>query len=179
MDNTEISSEETESIEPLETSPEETHMIEIEAELAQVKELLTTETDQRLRAYAELENFRKRKEQETDSAKKYASEKVIIGLLPVLDSLILACTHATNHAPSPEKLKEGFVLIQKQFESALEKLGVQKIEAVGEIFDPNCHQAVSKEAADGVSSEIVLRDMQTGYRLHDRVIRPSMVVIAE
>jgi molecular chaperone GrpE len=140
----------------------------LEAEVASLKSALQNETDQRLRAYAELENFRKRKDQEVDSYKKFAAEKFVLGILPAVDSLVLACGHAQSHAASPEKLKEGFELIQKQFEQALEKMGVTKIEA----------QAVSQEAVEGVAAEMVVREMQAGYRLHDRVIRPSMVVIA-
>ena len=170
------------AIESVESSLEETgdsaRIALLETEVEALKEVLTAETDQRLRAYAELENFRKRKDQEVDSIRKYAAEKFIVSFLPVLDSLVLACGHANHHNPSPEKLKEGFILIQKQFEQSLEKLGVEKIEAVGQVFDPNCHQAVSQEAAEGVNSETVLREMQIGYRLHDRVIRPSMVVIS-
>lgn len=150
----------------------------LQEKVTSLEVLLQEEADQKLRAFAELENFRKRKDQEVDTFKKFASEKAILAMLPVLDSLVLACTHAQSHHASPEKLREGFEMIQKQFEQALEKVGVQKIVAEGQAFDPNRHQAVSQEAADGIESQVVVREMQAGYTLHDRVIRPSMVVIA-
>ena len=137
---------------------------------------LQTEKDKALRAMAELENFKRRKEQEVETFKKYAQEKAILELLPVLDSFDRACDYVGEDLA--EKVK-GFLMIQKQFHAVLEKLGVICIDAANQPFDPALHQAVMEEAAEGVPPGMVVRDMQKGYKLHDRVIRPSMAVVSK
>ena len=138
-------------------------------------EQLKEEKDKALRAYAELENYKKRKDQETITFKKYVAEGVVSTLLPVLDSFDRACEHA-NH---DDETVQGFILIQKQFHDALEKCHVTQIEALNQPFDPNCHEAVMQEESDKVESQMVIKELQKGYKLHDRVIRPAMVVVAK
>ena len=132
-----------------------------------------------LRNLAELENFKRRKQQEVDTFKKYASESVIIEFLPILDNFPIACEHAKNDEQDKSEVIKGFVMIQQLLATTLEKLNVSAIEALDQPFDPNLHQAISQEEKEGVKSDIVIKEMQKGYKLHDRVIRPSMVVVSQ
>ena len=143
-----------------------------------LKEAIQAEKDKALRAHAELENFRKRKEAELESYKKYAQEKLILALLPVLDSFDRACEHAQSQ-PQAQDILDGFMLIQKQFHAVIEKSGVVAIEALNQAFDPHQHQAVMEEEVENVASGTVIKEMQKGYSLHQKVIRPSMVVVAK
>ncbi len=146
-------------------------------EIEELKAKLAEESNQRLRAYADLDNFRKRKEQEIVSFRKFAQEQLLSELLPILDSFELAIQHSGNEA-SAQKILEGVLLIQKQLKSVLEKSGVVKIEALGQPFDPNFHQAIGHEESDQ-GSNLVIKEMQAGYTLHGRVIRPSLVVVSQ
>jgi molecular chaperone GrpE len=154
-------------------SPEEQLQKEIEDLQAEVAE----EKDKALRAKAELENFRRRNQQEVNTFKKYASEKVLLEFIPILDSFTLACEHADKE--KGEQIIEGFVLIQKQLASAVEKLNVTPIDALNEAFDPSIHQAISQEKIEGKESGFVIKEVQKGYKLYDRVIRPSLVIVSE
>lgn len=150
----------------------------LEAALAAKETELKEQTDKTLRLYAEMENFKRRKEQELDSFRKYAAEKFLHELLPILDSLELASHHVETESPETKKVVEGFLLIRKQFHHFLEKMGVFAIDAVDKAFDPNLHQSVSQEKVEGKEPGIVIREMQKGYKLHDRVLRPSLVVVS-
>ncbi len=143
-----------------------------------LQEEVQAQKDKALRAHAELENFRKRKDQELDTFKKYAHEKMVLELLPVLDSFDRACEHAQAQNQAQEMM-EGFLLIQKQFHTVLEKCGVVPIEALQKPFDPNHHQAVLEEDVPDVEAGVVTKEMQKGYTLHQKVIRPSMVAVSK
>ena len=134
-----------------------------------------------LKYMAELENFKKRKQQEVDTFKKYAAESVVTAFLPVLDNFLLACSHAEKDVDKNDKAEviKGFVLIKQQFDSALEKLDVKPIDALDKPFDPNKHQAIQQIEKDGVKPDIVVDELQKGYMLFERVIRPSMVVVSK
>lgn len=169
---------ETEADSQAET-PELTKEEELEARIAALEASLQEEKEKALIAFAELENFKRRNQQEVDTFKKYAAEKVVVEFLPILDSFGLACHHAQSEAKGDASVIDGFVLIQKQFEQALERVSVKPIEALDKPFDPNLHQAISQEKVDGKESDIVVKEMQKGYTLHDRVIRPSLVAVSE
>ncbi|MEM7466481.1 MAG: nucleotide exchange factor GrpE [Pseudomonadota bacterium] len=134
--------------------------------------------DEALRAMAELENVRKRAEKDVEAAHKFGIEKFINELLPVKDSMDLGFD-AANTATDVDSLKEGMSLTLKMFESALEKRGVQELNPAGESFDPEFHQAMMMEESVEVEAGKVLRVMQKGYLLNDRLIRPAMVVVAK
>jgi molecular chaperone GrpE len=152
---------------------------ELEQKIAELEAKVQEEKDTALRSLAELENFKRRNQQEVDTFKKYAAEKVVLEFLPILDSFGLACHHAQSEAKGDASVIDGFVLIQKQFEQALERVNVKPIDALDQPFDPNLHQAISQEKVDGKDSGIVVKEMQKGYSLHERVIRPSLVVVSE
>ncbi len=160
---------------------EQEKVLSPEEKLARDKEELEArvleEKDKALRAQAELENFRRRNQQEVNTFKKYAAEKVLLEFIPILDSFNLACEHADKE--KTEDTIKGFVLIQKQLSSAIEKLNVTPIDALDADFDPSIHQAISQEKVEGKKSGVVTKEIQKGYKLHDRVIRPSLVIVSE
>jgi molecular chaperone GrpE len=138
----------------------------------------TAEPDERyLRLAADFENFRRRKNQEVADRSRYASEDAARALLPVLDNLRRAVAHAAADGTA-ERFVSGLELVVREFEAALEKLGVEPIEAVGQPFDPSLHEAIGGEESADVDVDTVVDEVQRGYRLHDRLLRPSLVRIA-
>lgn len=134
--------------------------------------------DEALRAMAELDNVRKRAEKDVESAHKFGLEKFVNELLPVKDSMDLGFD-AANSATDVEALKEGMALTLKMFEDALDKRGVKELNPMGESFDPEFHQAMMMEESVEVEAGKILRVMQKGYLLNERLIRPAMVVVAK
>ncbi len=133
------------------------------------------EPDERyLRLAADFENFRRRKNQELADRSRYASEDAARALLPVLDNLRRAVAHAAE-AGTEEFFVSGLELVVREFEAALEKLGVVPIEAEGQPFDPSLHEAIGSVEGGEVDVDTVADEVQRGYRLHDRVLRPSLV----
>jgi molecular chaperone GrpE len=128
------------------------------------------------RLSADFENFRRRSARETHDRARYASEHVALALLPVLDNLQRAVEHAP--AGANDEFVEGLRHTVRQFEEALASVGVLPIEAEGQPFDPNLHEAVTGEESEKVDVDTVVSDLRRGYRLHDRVLRPSMVRVA-
>ncbi|TXF11328.1 nucleotide exchange factor GrpE [Pelomicrobium methylotrophicum] len=128
-----------------------------------------------LRAKAEADNIRKRAEAEVASAHKYAVESFSTQLLPVKDSLE---TTLTVENASLEQLREGVTLTLKLLTQVFEKFGIREINPQGEKFDPHRHQAMTTVESDGPPG-MVMQVMQKGYLLHDRVIRPALVVVSK
>jgi molecular chaperone GrpE len=133
--------------------------------------------DRFLRVAAEMENLRKRQERERAELLQFANENLIKELLPVVDNLELALEHGRQQeAPAP--LLEGLELVQQGFLKALARFGVTPINSVGQVFDPAFHNAVMQEEAPEVGDSTVLKEMQKGYLLQNRLLRPAMVVVA-
>jgi molecular chaperone GrpE len=142
---------------------------------AEASAATTAEPDERyLRLAADFENFRRRKNQELVDRSRYASEDAAKALLPVLDNLRRAVAHAAE-AGTEEFFVSGLELVVREFEAALEKLGVVPIEAEGRPFDPALHEAIGGVEGGDVEVDTVVDEVQRGYRLHDRVLRPSLV----
>ncbi len=154
-------------------------MVEMESLCADKDVALKEAQDKLLRSYAELENFKRRKEQEKIEFCKAANEKLLLALLPVLDSFDRALEHAQKEHDNSQEMIQGFGLIQQQFHSVLERQGVSKIESLQAKFDPMLHQAVMHEEVEGAESDMVVRVMQEGYRLGEKVLRPSMVAVSK
>ena len=159
-------------------SPEQADGDPLQIELDRALAAAEKHKDEALRALAELENVRKRAEKDVESAHKFGTEKFVNELLPVKDSMDLGFD-AANSADDIEALKEGMALTLKMFESALEKRGVVALDPVGENFDPEFHQAMTMEESVEVEAGKILRVMQKGYLLNERLIRPAMVVVAK
>jgi molecular chaperone GrpE len=131
--------------------------------------------DRAARIQAEFENYRKRAAKEQQDYRDYALAEALKTLLPILDSLDRALK---TDAKSVEDFRAGIELIDKQFHDALAKLGVQPVPAEGEPFDPNLHQAVQMVDTQGAADNHVLDELQRGYKLKDRLLRPAMVRVA-
>ena len=129
-----------------------------------------------MRLMADFQNQKKRFDKEKADIHQYANEKIVKNLLEVLDNFERALDATKDADPS---LHEGMELIFKQLVAALEKAGVAEIKALGEEFDPNFHNAVMMEETDEYESNKVSEVMQKGYTLNSRVIRPSMVKVAQ
>jgi len=145
---------------------------ELEAVRAEAEE----NRDRWLRAVAELENVRKRAKRELDMWVRTANEHLVLSLLPVLDSFERALDHSPEEV-DVESFHEGVELIFSQLKDALEKAGVDAIEAAGRPFDPNLHEAVMQMESEEHDSGVVLEEIERGYMLNDRVIRPTKVVV--
>jgi len=134
--------------------------------------------DQMLRTKAELDNVRKRSQREVESAHKYAIEKFINELLPVIDSMELG-QQAAETATEIEQIKEGVVMTLNMFSSLLEKFDIEKINPEGDNFDPEFHQAMSIQETADAAPNSVIAVMQKGYSIAGRLLRPAMVVVAK
>jgi molecular chaperone GrpE len=147
-------------------------------ELLKAAELKAAEHhDAWLRAKAEGENIRRRAQEDVVKAGKFAVEKFAGELLAVKDSLEAALA---NEKQDAETLKAGVELTLKQLASAFEKSSLNEINPVGQKFDPHKHQAISQiPGPEGTESNTVLTVLQKGYALHDRVVRPALVVVAQ
>eukprot|EP01047_Picozoa_sp_COSAG01_P000187 COSAG01_NODE_3_length_63519_cov_1591.007663_5_plen_206_part_00 len=148
------------------------------SEIEGLKASLGEEKDKALRAVAEMENFKRRNQQALVTAKAFALEGFVKELLSALDALDMACTHVGEDT-SKEQLLEGVQLTQKQFYTVLDKFDVTVIDTKDKKFDPNFHQAVGQEEKEGVEPDMIINEMQKGYQLHERVLRPSMVMISK
>ncbi|MBR4890678.1 MAG: nucleotide exchange factor GrpE [Clostridia bacterium] len=171
-----------EKIENEETTPvEETASEETEEVLEETKETIEKEKydelyDKYLRTLAEYDNFKKRTQKEKEEMFSLAVAGTIENLLPVADNLDRAIL-AIKDGESTE-FSEGVKMVSKQFYEILEKIGVSEIKAVGEQFDPNIHNAVMHVEDENVDSNVITEEFMKGYKYKDRVIRHSMVKVA-
>lgn len=130
--------------------------------------------DSYLRTFAELENVKKRMLREKEEYIKFANESLIKDMLPVIDSLEKAITHAND-----EKLIEGIKLTLYSLTTVLKKAGLEQIDILlGDTFDPNYHEAISRIKTDMQGPGRIVKELQKGYLLNGRLIRPSMVVVS-
>lgn len=133
--------------------------------------------DRLLRKQAELDNFRKRMQKEKEEFLQHANAELIRSLLPALDAFERALKH--RDAADPEKFYEGVKLIHRQLLEALGKAGLKSIEAEGQTFDPSVHQAVETvEAEEQHGDQQVVEELQRGYKLSHRLLRPAVVKVA-
>lgn len=144
----------------------------------QVKEYSEKNFDLYVRSQADIENMKKRFQKEKEDLAKFSNETLIKQLLTVADNLEKAISHFKEDNPI-QGLREGVELTLKGLLDTLEKAGVERVQAVGEPFDPNFHEAVSAMEDDAVESGTVLQELQGGYLLNDRLIRPAMVIVAK
>lgn len=150
---------------------------ELEEKLTLTEKKMHENWEKATRAMAELENVRRRAEREVSSAHKYGVEKFVDGLLPVIDSLEQALQLAEQAENS--SMHEGLELTMKLFLDVLAKHGVQQIDPVGEVFNPELHEAMSMQESADAEPNTVLVVFQKGYKLHERVIRAARVVVSK
>jgi molecular chaperone GrpE len=132
--------------------------------------------DRLARLQAEFDNYRKRAAKENADFRDFAVADAARGLLPVIDNFSLALKNASA---KPEDLRKGVELIYKQLQDVLQKLNVQRIPAQGEPFDPRVHEAIEMVETDEVPDHHVLEELQPGYRIKERLLRPAMVKVAK
>ena len=160
----------TASLESFELSSSESELILAQAKAAEYYDAF-------LRAKADLENVRRRAQEDVAKAYKYAVESFAESLVPVLDSFDAALANTTA---TPEALRSGVELTQKQLQSAFEKAKIIAINPVGEKFDPHLHQAISMvPAPEGIAPNHVVAVLQKGYSIADRILRPALVTVAQ
>jgi len=149
--------------------------------LAEQLQAAITERDQYkdkwARAMADLENFRKRVYREMDDERKYQAAPMLKSMLPIFDGLDRAVSAAAQ-SKNFDDLLNGVQMTIKQIETAIASQGIKRIVAEGQPFDPNLHEAISQVASADVPPMTVLNDVERGYTLHDRVIRPSKVIVS-
>ncbi len=135
--------------------------------------------DRLLRVSADFENFKKRSAREMAEFKKYANQSLIRELLPIVDNLELAIKSAAEASETLDAcLLDGVELTRKEILKVFDSFHVEPIEALGKPFDPSFHEAVMREESDAHTENTVVNELQKGYRMHDRLLRPSMVVVA-
>lgn len=152
------------------TDPE-SRVAELQAELSKYK-------DAALRAAADLDNYRKRVSRERDESNKYANTSFLERLIPILDNFELGLQAARN-APEAAPIVDGLAMVYKQLQDFLATSGVETIEAAGQTFDPNLHEALAQEENHEIPEGKVIRQVRRGYRLRDRLLRPANVVVSK
>ncbi len=166
--------ERTEVQEEVELSVEEQY----EAKLAALQAKLDDEENRHLRLRADFDNMRRRQQLDREAAEKYRAQSLLSDLLPVLDNFERALQVETTSEETASIIK-GIEMVYRSLLDATEKEGLQVIKAEGEQFDPNIHQAVMQEQDSEKETGVVLRELQKGYILKDRVLRPTMVSVNE
>lgn len=178
--NEELQKEETteqeEVVEATET--EEVVLDEKEQKIAELEAKLAEEDARYLRLRADYDNLSRRTRLDRESAEKYRAQSLLTELLPAFDNLDRALKVEVT-SEEATSLYKGIEMVYGQLLAAMEKEGLEIIPAEGETFDPNFHQAVMQEQDSEKESGIVLRELQKGYKLKDRVLRPSMVSVNE
>ena len=149
----------------------------LEEQLTAVQAEVEEYKDRWLRSQAEFANARKRMEKQRIDAYSNATANVMDKLLPIVDDFERAMENLPPEI-SENSWLEGIQLVQRKLVATLENFNVTPIEAVGALFDPNLHEAITQEPTEEFESGVVCRVLQTGYKIGDRVIRPSLVVVA-
>jgi molecular chaperone GrpE len=152
-------------------------LIELKMKLEEKEREAKDNYDRYLRAVADLDNYKKRAARERADILKYGKEDVIKDLLPFLDSLDRALEHAVG--TDVKAFKDGIVMIQEQLLCCLKKHGVEKIESAGADFDPNFHEALMQMDSKEHEDNKVVSEMQKGYLLNGRLLRPSRVCVCK
>jgi molecular chaperone GrpE len=150
--------------------------IPAEAELKRLGQERDNLFDRLARLQAEFDNYRKRAARESAEFRDYAVADAAKGLLPAIDTLALALKNASAN---PDDFRKGVELIYRQLQDALQKMNVQRVAAKGELFDPRVHEAIEMVESDEVPDHHVLEELQPGYRIKDRLLRPAMVKVAK
>ena len=164
--------------------PKDQEKAEISSEelIEKLNEEITSLKDQRLRAIAELENFRKRAEKDQSDALKYGISNFAKEIIDIRDNIERAQSSISDEAKSNESIKsviEGIDLIVQSVISTFEKIGIKKIESLNEKFDHNLHQAMMEIENDDLEPGTIVQELIPGYTLHDRLLRPAMVGVSK
>ena len=152
---------------------------ELETKL-EAKEKEAGETyDRLLRVSAEFDNYKKRSSREMEEFRKFANQSLIKEMLSVVDNLELAMNSTNGHKAIDKDLVQGLEMTHREILKVFEKFNVKPIDACGQPFDPTFHEAVMQEETNDSPKNTVVNELQRGYMIHDRLLRPSMVVVAK
>ncbi len=155
----------------------------LEAKIAEVEQTLETTRDQLLRRTAELENMRRRHQQEREQLVFEANKRLILDLLGIVDDLERTIEHASesvdDRAATKDPMAQGIELIYKSFLKTLERYSVHPMQTVGEPFDPMKHDALLEEPRDDVAPGMVTREIQRGYLLNENILRHAKVFVSK
>ena len=147
-------------------------------QLTQLKAELAKYKDVALRSVADLDNYRKRMAREKDDAIRYANTGFLERLIPILDNFELGL-QAAKAGGGHSAVQDGMMMVSKQLQDFLVSCGVETIDATGQHFDPNLHEAIAQEQNAEIEEGFVIRQLRKGYRLKDRLIRPANVVVSK
>lgn len=164
----------TEEAQPLEALSK----AELIQKIQQLQEEVKAHYDLFLRSQAEMENLKKRHQKEKEEWRRFATEKLIKELLPAVDNLQSAIAH-TRDGNSVDSLREGLELTLKGLRGALETAGLEEVQAEGKPFDPCFHEAISMQEDEQRQAGHVLHELQKGYTLNERLLRPALVVVSK
>ena len=144
--------------------------------LPEAQETIAELNERIVRLTADFDNFRKRAQRDKDEARQFANQGLLEKLLPVLDNFEMALTAVKDADPS---VRDGVQMILDQLLSVLKESGVVPVDALGQPFDPNLHEALSQEETTDAEEGTVVQQVQCGYKLNDRLVRPARVVVAK
>ena len=153
-----------------------------ETEVGILKEEIKTLKEEKIRVLAEMENLRKRLEREKIDSIKYGSVNFARDVLSPGDNLERALSVINEEEEQSQSIKnliEGLLMVKKELSTALEKNGITKIDSLDKKFDPNLHQAMMEIENDDLDEGVVVQEIQTGYMMHDRLLRPAMVGVSK
>jgi molecular chaperone GrpE len=156
-------------------SEETSELAQLQAELEKAKAEAAENYEQFLRAQAELANQRRRADKQVEDAHKYAAQKFVEALIPVIDSLEMGAVAEGDVG----QIREGMLLTLKQFETVMEKFNIEAVGKPGDAFNPEHHQAISMQPHPDFDNNAVSLVMQKGYLLNGRVVRPAMVMVCK
>jgi molecular chaperone GrpE len=160
--------------EPAEVDP----LVQLQGQVDSLIQEKSSLYDQLLRRAAEFENYRKRIERERAETYQRARAEILLEFLPVIDNFERALTSLETSTGDADALRHGVELIHKQFKDALAKFGLEAVDSVGQVFDPNVHEAVTIEATDRHKENTIIEEFQRGYRMGDKLLRPAKVKVA-
>jgi molecular chaperone GrpE len=152
---------------------------EMEEQVESLKKEAAENHDRLLRLAAEFENYKKRATREMNDFRKFANESFAKAMLPVVDSMDLAIESSSNDKHVSNSMVEGVNMTLKEILKVFEQFGVRRFESIGSTFDPNLHQAVMQEETDAFPENTVSKELQKGFMIHDRLLRPAMVVVSK
>ena len=158
---------------------EEESMKVLEAKFEAKEKEAEENYDRLLRLSAEFENYKKRSSREIEEFRKFANQSLIKEMLSVVDNLELAMNSTNGHKAIDKDLLQGLEMTHREILKVFEKFNVKPIDAKGQPFDPTFHEAVMQEETNDYAKNTVINEMQRGYMIHDRLLRPSMVVVAK
>lgn len=144
--------------------------------LPEAQETIAELNERIVRLTADFDNFRKRAQRDKDEARQFANQSLLEKLLPVLDNFEMALTAVKDADPS---VRDGVQMILDQLLSVLKESGVEPVDALRQPFDPNLHEALSQEETTEAEEGTVVQQVQCGYKLNDRLVRPARVVVAK